>query len=64
VDRSDPNSCDPVNGQCNNCLYNTHGFNCEKCKIGYYGNALIHDCKSNTANFFENNQKSIEFYRF
>ena len=47
VDRNDPNACDSKTGQCNNCLYNTYGFNCEKCQVGYYGNALDHDCKSN-----------------
>lgn len=46
VDRNDPNACNSATGQCNNCLYNTYGFNCEKCKVGYYGNALAHDCRS------------------
>jgi hypothetical protein len=39
------NSCNPVTGECNNCLYSTFGFNCERCKSGFYGNAQKHDCR-------------------
>nr|Q27262.2 RecName: Full=Laminin subunit beta-1; Flags: Precursor [Hydra vulgaris] len=28
-------------GVCNNCLHNTKGTNCQLCKDGYYGNALL-----------------------
>ncbi|MBN3302050.1 LAMB1 protein, partial [Amia calva] len=45
IDTLDPGSCDPQTGQCLNCLYNTDGPTCAECKPGYYGNALVQDCR-------------------
>ncbi|KAM8953011.1 laminin subunit alpha-4 [Pelodytes ibericus] len=42
---SDPNlifeDCNEVTGQCNNCLRNTTGFNCERCANWHYGDARV-----------------------
>ncbi|XP_074604898.1 laminin subunit beta-1 isoform X2 [Brevipalpus obovatus] len=37
-------NCDPSNGRCLKCLYNTEGDHCERCRKGYYGNALLQQC--------------------
>ena len=44
-DPNDPENCDTRTGQCRNCLFFTEGFNCEKCKEGFYGNALKQQCR-------------------
>ncbi|XP_060586623.1 basement membrane-specific heparan sulfate proteoglycan core protein-like isoform X4 [Ruditapes philippinarum] len=43
------NDCDPVTGQCLNCLHNTEGPQCQICKSGYYGDArrgTPNDCQA------------------
>ncbi|XP_053338679.1 laminin subunit beta-1 [Clarias gariepinus] len=45
IDPEDPESCDPHNGQCLKCLYNTDGPSCSECQPGFYGNALDRNCR-------------------
>lgn len=46
IDMSDPESCDTATGECLRCLYHSEGPGCQSCKLGYYGNALLQDCRS------------------
>uniref|UniRef100_A0A674J2S1 Laminin subunit beta 4 n=1 Tax=Terrapene triunguis TaxID=2587831 RepID=A0A674J2S1_9SAUR len=51
IDATDPESCNKVTGECLKCLYNTHGPNCQFCKPGYFGSALLQNCRRCTCNF-------------
>lgn len=45
INVADPGSCDNRTGRCLKCLSKTDGINCEKCRKGYFGNAIKQDCK-------------------
>ncbi|NWU15396.1 LAMC3 protein, partial [Cephalopterus ornatus] len=40
VDLNAVGNCDPVSGRCLRCVYNTTGEHCERCRPGFYGDAL------------------------
>uniref|UniRef100_A0A673C7J4 Laminin subunit beta-1 n=1 Tax=Sphaeramia orbicularis TaxID=375764 RepID=A0A673C7J4_9TELE len=45
IDTEDPESCDRSTGQCLKCTHHTVGQSCDQCQHGYYGNALVQDCR-------------------
>lgn len=60
IDISRPGNCDARSGECIQCLFNTFGFNCERCRPGYYGDALNQQCRECVCNILGTNQ-TIEF---
>ncbi|XP_019720819.1 laminin subunit beta-1a [Hippocampus comes] len=50
IDMLDPESCNAQTGECLRCLYHSEGHACENCMIGYYGNALLQDCRKCVCN--------------
>ncbi|XP_060770777.1 laminin subunit beta-4 isoform X2 [Neoarius graeffei] len=50
INPHDGEACDALTGKCLRCLHNTFGPQCQTCKPGYYGNALLQDCKECSCN--------------
>ncbi|XP_068595796.1 laminin subunit beta-1a [Brachionichthys hirsutus] len=50
IDMLDPESCDAQTGGCLRCLYHSEGATCQTCKLGYYGNAMLQDCRKCVCN--------------
>ncbi|GAB1598004.1 laminin subunit alpha-1-like [Argonauta hians] len=56
IDLNSPEICDPENGACKHCLYNTTGYACDHCLPGYTGDPIRH--KNCTYEGFEYSNKS------
>ncbi|XP_076033711.1 laminin subunit beta-1 isoform X3 [Oratosquilla oratoria] len=50
IDISRPGNCDARTGECLQCLFNTYGNNCERCRPSYYGDALNQQCRQCVCN--------------
>jgi laminin, beta 1 len=44
IDISIPGNCHGRTGECQQCLFDSEGFNCEICKANYYGDAINQLC--------------------
>ncbi|KAM9324405.1 laminin subunit beta-1-like [Gastrophryne carolinensis] len=50
IDLTDPESCDSRTGMCLKCLHNTDGHHCGECKAGFFGSAILRNCRRCTCN--------------
>ncbi|KAM4734289.1 laminin subunit beta-1a [Anableps anableps] len=60
IDMLDPESCDARTGECLRCLYHSEGLACQNCKLGYYGNALVQDCRKCVCNQLGSDESSCQ----
>jgi len=44
VDITKAGNCDSHTGKCMQCLFDTEGDNCEMCRSGFYGDAILQTC--------------------
>ncbi|XP_071527687.1 laminin subunit beta-1 isoform X7 [Panulirus ornatus] len=56
IDISRPGNCNSRTGECEQCLFNTYGFHCERCRPGFYGDALNQQCRACVCNILGTNQ--------
>ena len=50
MDLSVSGNCNPSDGKCLQCIYNTVGDHCEYCEPGYFGDAINLSCAECTCN--------------
>ncbi|KAA0189501.1 Laminin beta chain, partial [Fasciolopsis buskii] len=42
---NEPGGCDPITGRCLKCLHDSEGYNCEICRLGFWGDATRQMCQ-------------------
>lgn len=62
VDFTDVDVCDSRDGRCLKCLHNTEGSWCERCKSGFFGDALKQSCKTCSCNPIGTNMTDQDNY--
>ena len=64
IDLDVQGNCHPTTGKCLKCIRNTGGANCEKCRLGFFGNALTTKLSSDspTCQPCECNQNGSLYY--
>lgn len=45
IDVVETGNCDPLTGRCLKCLFNTEGDHCERCRLGFAGDARTRSCR-------------------
>lgn len=55
LDPDVPGGCNTTTGECLLCLFHTEGYNCERCKPGYYGDATLQNCKECVCDMYGTN---------
>lgn len=60
IDLSRSGNCDSRTGECLQCLYDTFGGQCDICRPGFFGDALMQDCRDCECNVLGTDQRIVD----